>query len=86
MAPGGEEISGMGVGAEPREPGEPGRSGQPEQFAVPEPAEKSEESEESEKVHHQAFSISQLSTYSVTIYPSCAAIVRDLEKIEIKVS
>ncbi|CCX04589.1 Similar to Protein F37C4.5; acc. no. O44400 [Pyronema omphalodes CBS 100304] len=84
MAPGGEEISGMGVGAEPREPGEPGRSGQPEQFAVPEPAEKSEESEESEKVHHQAFSISQLSTYSVTIYPSCAAIVRDLEKIEIK--
>jgi len=40
---------------------------------------------EPEKIHRQLISIKDLPTRSVTIYPSRAAVVRDIENIDIKV-
>lgn len=37
-------------------------------------------------IHKQSFSIDDLATRSVTIYPTRAAVVRDIENVVIKVS
>lgn len=37
-------------------------------------------------IHKQSFSIDDLATRSVTLYPTRAAVVRDIENVTIKVS